>query len=166
MRTWALPGAARLGPGARGVHWAVLAATGRSTGGDSFEESVLKTSSGITAGCAGGADDGKEFHCTFLRFRYDASGLRTPRLPSGNGSACASTEVTHATVGSAARAVAFSLVDGRARPGVLEAERREFDQGTPGFLLALLLPPDAAPPAESLIPPHDLAGWAPPTLRS
>jgi aminobenzoyl-glutamate utilization protein B len=158
-------GAPRFSQSARLFAGQMLEALGLPADHDPFDESLYRPSSGVTAEFAGGADDVTEFcwHAPTARI-YVAYGLNAPKLPNWTGSAFALTDVAHATVLSAARAVAFSVVDAFAHPTVLQEAREEFRQRTDHAMVRPLLPEDAVPPVDLSFPPHFPAGWSPPTI--
>lgn len=133
-----------MAPFARGI----LAELGREPLDEPFDRTISPPEAGRTAEFHGGADDVTEFcwHAPTARI-YVAYGIAAGRLPNWASGAFASTGVAHATVRTAARAVAYTaldvLTDAELREeAARERERRLEEVGHVGPLLAA----DVAPP--------------------
>jgi aminobenzoyl-glutamate utilization protein B len=144
----------------------VLQALGLPDDPEPFDEQLSPPEAGVSAGSAGGADDVTEFcwHAPTARL-YVTYGLRAGRLPNWAGAAFAGTPVGHATVLTAARTLALSVVDAVQHPEVLEAAWTEWRERTTIQRIPPLLPPEARPPVELSFAPHYPRGWRPPTDR-
>jgi aminobenzoyl-glutamate utilization protein B len=144
----------------------VLKALGLSDDPEPFDERLSSPEAGVSAGSAGGADDVTEFcwHAPTARL-YVTYGLRVGRLPNWAGAAFAGTPLAHATVLTAARTLALSVVDLAQHPAELEAAWAEFRERTAVQHLPPLLPPQARPPVDLSFAPHYPRGWRPPADR-
>lgn len=113
-----------------------------------FDEELTDLRSGVTKDFAGGADDVNEFcwHAPTARI-YIAHGLRTTAIPNWARAAFCRGVTAHPTVLSAARAVAFSVLDLMTDEKTLAAAQEEFNRradaaGRPGpFIPEGTLPP-------------------------
>ncbi len=94
-----------------------------------YDETLTPPQKGITSDFAGGADDVNEFcwHAPTARI-YVAHGLRTTHTPNWARSAFCRGETAYPTVLSAARAVAFSVLDLMTDPAALAAATEEFNR--------------------------------------
>lgn len=113
-----------------------------------FDETLTDLRAGVTRDFAGGADDVNEFcwHAPTARI-YIAHGLRTAAIPNWARAAFCRGVTAHPTVLSAARAVAFSVLDLMTDETTLAAAQDEFNRradaaGRPGpFIPEGTLPP-------------------------
>ena len=113
-----------------------------------FDEKLTDLRAGVTKDFAGGADDVNEFcwHAPTARI-YIAHGLRTTAIPNWARAAFCRGVTAHPTVLSAARAVAFSVLDLMTDEKTLAAAQQEFNRradaaGRPGpFIPDGTLPP-------------------------
>jgi aminobenzoyl-glutamate utilization protein B len=133
---------------------------------DPFDEALTPPEAGITAEFLGGADDVTEFcwHAPTARI-YVAYGLNAPGMPSWAGAAFAATPVAHATIQSAAKAIAFSVVDLVLNPDMLHEAQAEFKARKQGLELQPLLPEESKPPVELSFAPHYPRGWRQPSFE-
>jgi aminobenzoyl-glutamate utilization protein B len=140
-------GAPRVPPEMKAFGRRILERLGLPDDPEPFDERVTPPEAGITAEFAGGADDVTEFcwHAPTARV-YVAYGLRAGRLPSWTSAALAGTPAGHATVLTAARAMAGSVVDCLGSPDELAAAQAEFRTRTAAAPLPPLLPKTATPP--------------------
>lgn len=159
-------GAPRFDPEAKAFGREILKNLGLPDDVEPFDETLTPPERGITAEFAGGADDVTEFcwHAPTARI-YVAYGLRAGRLPNWAGAALAGTSAAHATVMTAARAVAYSALDLVLSPSELAEAQAEFRQRTSAGMIPPLLPPEARPPVELSFPPYYPSGWRPPADR-
>jgi aminobenzoyl-glutamate utilization protein B len=151
-------GAPRFSDEARRFAADVLRSLGREAKGDPFDETLTPPSAGASSEFEG-ADDVTEFcwHAPTARI-YVAYGVRSGGLPNWARSAFTRTSVAHASIATAVRAMAFSVLDILAHPGSLDDATREFRQrSAAGSALQPLIPPEAKPPID---PDH-----APPYVR-
>jgi aminobenzoyl-glutamate utilization protein B len=132
----------------------VLQSLGREAVDDPFDETVTPVERRASAEFAGGADDVTEFcwHTPTARI-YVAYGLRWSKLPNWAGAAFARTPAAHATVLTAARAMAFSALGLMDQPAVVEAARRELEGRLSERKVEPLLEPGTVPPLELPFPP-------------
>lgn len=113
-----------------------------------YDETLTDPSAGITRDFAGGTDDVNEFcwHAPTARI-YVAHGLRTTAIPNWARGAFCRGATAYPTVMSAARAVAFSVLDLMTDPDTLAAAQAEFERradaaGRPGpYIPEGTLPP-------------------------
>ena len=124
-----------------------------------FDEKLTDLRTGVTKDFAGGADDVNEFcwHAPTARI-YVAHGLRTAAIPNWARAAFCRGETAYPTVLSAARAVAFSVLDLMTDEKTLAAAQDEFNRradaaGRPGPVIP-----------EGTLPPID-PEFAPPFVR-
>jgi aminobenzoyl-glutamate utilization protein B len=116
-----------------------------------FDETLTDPREGITKDFAGGTDDVNEFcwHAPTARI-YVAHGLRTTAIPNWARAAFCRGETAWPTVLSAARAVAFSVLDLMTDTGTLAAAQIEFKRRTDaGGRLAPLIPDGTRPPLDA-----------------
>lgn len=149
-------GAPQFSPGARQFAGDVLSNLGADPDPAPYDEQLTDPRAGITKDFAGGADDVNEFcwHAPTARI-YVAHGLRTTAIPNWARAAFCKGETSWPTVMSAARAVAFSVLDLMTDSEALAAAQAEFERRTmeagkpPPYIPAGTLPPldaDYAPP--------------------
>ena len=149
-------GAPQFSLGAKAFAAEVLASLGAPPEPEPYDESLTDPRAGITKDFAGGADDVNEFcwHAPTARI-YVAHGLRTTAIPNWARAAFCRGETAWPTVISAARAVAFSVLDLMTDKVALAGARAEFERraeaaGRPApYIPAGTLPPldhDYAPP--------------------
>ncbi|MEE2970520.1 MAG: hypothetical protein VX741_10350 [Pseudomonadota bacterium] len=119
----------------------VLKNLGMPANNEPFDEGLTDVRAGATGDFAGGADDVNEFcwHAPTARI-YVAHGLRTTALPNWARAAFCHGATAHPTVLSAARAVAFSVLDLMTDPDALFAAQNEFNRradeaGRPGPMI-------------------------------
>jgi aminobenzoyl-glutamate utilization protein B len=131
----------------------MLAELGREDIAEPFDETLTPLEAGATAEFAGGADDVTEFswHAPTARI-YVAHGLQGGKWPSWTGAALASTPAAHATVRTAAAAVALSAVSLLDRQDTLAAAAEEFLQRKKVRNLPPLLDPDWHLPDGAVVP--------------
>jgi aminobenzoyl-glutamate utilization protein B len=135
----------------------VLKNLGREADPAPFDETLTDPRAGVTKDFAGGADDVNEFcwHAPTARI-YVAHGLRTTAIPNWARAAFCHGASAHPTVLTAARAVAFSVLDLATNPEALAAasaewERRAAEGGRPGPYI----PADVKPPVDpESVPPY------------
>jgi aminobenzoyl-glutamate utilization protein B len=106
-----------------------------------FDEALTDLRAGVTKDFAGGADDVNEF-CWYAPTAriYVAHGLRTTAIPNWARAAFCRGVTAHPTVLSAARAVAFSVLDLMTDENALSQAQEEFNRradaaGRPGPLI-------------------------------
>lgn len=135
----------------------VLKNLGREPDPAPFDETLTDPRAGVTKDFAGGADDVNEFcwHAPTARI-YVAHGLRTTAIPNWARAAFCHGASAHPTVLTAARAVAFSVLDLATDPQALAAateewQRRAAEGGRPGPYI----PADVKPPVDpESVPPY------------
>ena len=120
-----------------------------------FDETTTPPQRGVTRDFAGGTDDVNEFcwHAPTARI-YVAHGLRTAHIPNWARGAFCRGETAYPTVLSAAKAVAFSVLDLMTDPDALAAATDEFNRradeaGRPGPFI----PEGTRPPIEPGVAP-------------
>jgi aminobenzoyl-glutamate utilization protein B len=126
----------------------VLAELKRKAKGPLLDEELTDPRAGATADFAGGADDVTEFcwHAPTARI-YIAHGLASPGLPNWARSAFTRTSAAHATIMTAARAVAFTALDLMQDSAALKAAAEEHGKRLDECgRLGPLLPRDVDPP--------------------
>lgn len=120
-----------------------------------FDETLTPPQAGITGDFAGGADDVNEFcwHAPTARI-YVTHGLRTTHTPNWARAAFCRGETAWPTVLTAARAVAFSVLDLMTDADALSAAREEFERRVAdGGGLGPLIPEGTRPPIERDVAP-------------
>ena len=135
---------------------------------DPFDETLTDPREGITRDFAGGTDDVNEFcwHAPTARI-YVAHGLRTTAIPNWARAAFCRGESAWPTVLSAARAVAFSVLDLMTDADTLAAAQTEFNRrADAGGRLGPLIPEGTLPPLDADYVPafvrdHAARGLAP-----
>jgi aminobenzoyl-glutamate utilization protein B len=150
-------GAPRFSKGAKDFAAEVLRNVGREPDPEPYDETLTDIRAGITRDFAGGADDVNEFcwHAPTARI-YVAHGLRTTHLPNWARAAFCRGEAAHPTVITAAKAVAFSVLDLMTDPAALAEATEEYNRraeagGRPGPYI----PADVAPPTDAeSVPPY------------
>jgi len=129
----------------------VLSELGRPVEEQPFDTVLTPPDAGVTSEFAGGADDVTEFcwHAPTARI-YVAYGLaRERRLPNWARGAFAGTPAAHATVATAARAVAYMTLDLLTDDDLRRDVRREFEERIAEVgRIEPLLPADAQPPVD------------------
>jgi aminobenzoyl-glutamate utilization protein B len=148
LRNLERAGAPTMSDEAREFGERVLARLGREVDGPIFDETISDPRGGITAEFGGGADDVTEFcwHAPTARI-YVAYGLATTGLPNWARAAFARTEAAHRCVLTAARAMAFSVLELLTDPAAVSTAQAEFRQRrADAGALPPLLPADATPP--------------------
>ena len=129
-----------------------------------YDETLTEVRAGITKDFAGGTDDVNEFcwHAPTARI-YVAHGLRTTAIPNWARGAFCRGVTAHPTVLSAARAVAFSVLDLMTDGDTLAAAQAEFNRradaaGRPGpYIPEGTLPPIGPDVAPAFVREHLLS---------
>lgn len=120
-----------------------------------FDETLTPPQTGVTSDFAGGADDVNEFcwHAPTARI-YVTHGLRTAHTPNWARAAFCRGETAWPTVLTAARAVAFSVLDLMTDTEALSRAKEEFDHRVEkGGRLGPLIPEGTRPPIEPDVAP-------------
>jgi aminobenzoyl-glutamate utilization protein B len=122
-------GAPRFSAEAKQFAAEVLKSLGAPSDAEPYDETLTEPSAGITKDFAGGTDDVNEFcwHAPTARI-YVAHGLRTTAIPNWARAAFCRGTTAWPTVMSAARAVAFSVLDLMTDAEALAAAQAEFNR--------------------------------------
>ena len=135
----------------------VLRNLGREPDPEPFDEALTDARAGITRDFAGGADDVNEFcwHAPTARI-YVAHGLRTTAIPNWARAAFCRIDAAHTTVLTAARAMAFSVLDLVTDRETLQRASAEFERrAQEGGRPPPYIPAGTAPPVDpDSVPPY------------